>query len=85
MPFECLVLSFWNIASLQAKSNTCLENIYSYVVDADIDLLLNKCGGNIVHAVDALRVLRRQSGRRSHSIATMGRYNFLICLQPAAK
>jgi hypothetical protein len=32
---------------------------------------------------NALCILRSQSGRRSHRVATVGRYNFLICFQPA--
>lgn len=64
-------------------AHTRLDDIDAYILDASLNLLLHKRRRNVVNVSHAMRILRRESRRRRHGVATVCARNLLIRLQAA--
>lgn len=58
--------------------DTGLDHVDPNILNTGVDLLPDEIGGRLMDRVDTLRILSGQSRRRSHSIAAMRRYDFLV-------
>jgi hypothetical protein len=69
---------------VKSRALTSLDNIHSNILNASLNLLLDKRGRDDMDVLDTQCILCRQGCRGRHGVASMGGKGLLIRFQAAA-